>query len=187
MSSLSITLFGTFQATLEERPITFCHGQMPRFVGLPGGGSQVDPTGGKPWPLYFGPSNRRKPRGPICARRCTACARRSAIPAIPTLIYWFHPTISSSIRPAIIGSTSPTLSAAWKPSGTHCGHGLPLCANCHEALKTAAALYGGEFMAGFSLAGSSTFELWLLARQGGIPPPGPGSSGPAGWFLRRDG
>ena len=48
----------------------------------------------------------------------------------------------------------------------HCGHGLPLCANCHETLKMGAALYRGEFMARFSLTGSPSFELWLCTQPG---------------------
>lgn len=48
---------------------------------------------------------------------------------------------------------------------THCSQGLPLCATCQEALKIAATLYQGEFMAGFSLSGSPDFEFWLLVEQ----------------------
>ena len=43
--------------------------------------------------------------------------------------------------------------------------GLSLCASCLGELRSAAALYGGDFLAGFSLPGCPQFEWWLLSQQ----------------------
>ncbi len=43
--------------------------------------------------------------------------------------------------------------------------GLPLCEDCLKNLGAAVALYGGDFLAGFSLPGCPQFDWWLLSRQ----------------------
>jgi len=40
-----------------------------------------------------------------------------------------------------------------------------LCFRCLEKLKAAVALYGGDFLAGFTLPGCRQFEWWLLTKQ----------------------
>ncbi len=40
-----------------------------------------------------------------------------------------------------------------------------MCPGCLEELRAAVALYGGEFMAGFSLPGCPEFEWWFLRKQ----------------------
>jgi DNA-binding SARP family transcriptional activator len=48
---------------------------------------------------------------------------------------------------------------------THDHPQLESCAHCLPQMETAAALYQGEFLAGFSLDGGETFEDWLLMQR----------------------
>ncbi len=43
--------------------------------------------------------------------------------------------------------------------------GLSMCASCLGDLRAAVALYGGDFLAGFSLPSCPQFEWWLLTQQ----------------------
>ncbi len=47
----------------------------------------------------------------------------------------------------------------------HCRGAQTLCAACRAALTAAADLYGGPFLAGFSLPGCTAFEEWLALRR----------------------
>jgi DNA-binding SARP family transcriptional activator len=49
-------------------------------------------------------------------------------------------------------------------SDHHAG-GLAICEHCLIELRAAVALYGGDFLSGFSLPGCPQFDWWLLGRQ----------------------
>lgn len=47
----------------------------------------------------------------------------------------------------------------------HHSDGLSICENCLIDLRSAVALYGGDFMTGFSLPDCPQFDWWLLSQQ----------------------
>ena len=164
MSSLSITLLGTFQATLNERPINFATGKcraLLAYLAVEAGRAH----GREALATLFWPDQPEQ-----AARtnlRQTLYRLRKAIGDINDP----NPHLLVSARDIQLNPTGDhwldvaDFERCLDAYRAHCGQGLPLCTNCHEALKTAAALYGGEFMAGFSISGSPSFELWLLTKQ----------------------
>ena len=164
MSSLSITLFGTFQVTLDERPVTFatdkCRALLAYLAVEAGRPQRREFLAALFWPEQPEQAARTN-------LRQTLYRLRTAIGDIdnpnPHLLASLHDIQLNPAGDHWLDATC--FERCLDAYRDHCGHGLPLCAGCREALKRGAALYGGDFMAGFSLAGSSAFELWLLAKR----------------------
>ena len=156
MSLLSVTLFGTVQATLNGRPATFatekCHALLAYLVVESGQTHRREALAALLWP----DQSERAARANL---RQTLHRLRTAIGDIG------HPHPHLLVSPRDIQFNSDgrhwfdvaEFGCCLESFKAHCGNGLPLCVTCHEALKRAAALYRGEFMAGFSLSGSPHF------------------------------
>ncbi|MGB3714661.1 MAG: hypothetical protein WA996_09550, partial [Candidatus Promineifilaceae bacterium] len=162
MAQLNITLFGTFQATLDGWPIHFATDKVRALL------AHLAVETGRP--------HRRQALGPLlwpdqpdaAARanlRQTIFRLRSAIGDItnpdPQLLVSVHDIQLDPAGPHWIDVS--TFDGFLTGYQVHCGQGLPLCSHCRETLKAAVALYRGEFIAGFSPESSPSFEMWLLA------------------------
>lgn len=164
MSRLAINLFGSFQATLDEQPAHFATEKsraLLAYLAVEARRShRREALSALFWPDHPAAASRAN-------LRQTLHRLRSALNDVdspkPHLLVSVH---NIQLDPA--GDHWLDVAEFKRHvSGfrSHCGQDLPLCARCQEALKAAAALYQGEFMAGFSLPGNPEFEFWLLTRQ----------------------
>ena len=164
MSRLDITLLGTFQVTLNGRPVNFATDKARALLAY--------------LVLEAGTPHRREALSAIfwserpeeMARanlRQTLHRLRSAIQDIgnpnPHLLVSHHDVQFNLLKDHWLDVAE--FERCLAEYRAHCGRELPLCVQCLEALKTAETLYQGELMAGFSSSGSPDFELWFLTNQ----------------------
>jgi DNA-binding SARP family transcriptional activator len=154
MAGLAINLFGTFQVTLDHRPVHFATEKCRAFLAYLAVEAERPHRREVLSDLFW-------PEQPETAARTnlrqTLHRLRSAVGDLsnssPFLLVSNHDV---QINPAgkywldVAG-----FETALQAYQFHCGQGLPLCSNCQE----------GDFMAGFSLTDNSPFELWRLAKR----------------------
>ena len=166
MSPLSNTLFGTFQATLGERPVIFatekCRALLAYLAVEAGRPHRRELLATLFWPGQPEQTARTNLRQTL--HRLRTAIGDTGDPN-PHLLVSLH---DIQLNPdgdhwLDVADFDRSLNVF----RDHCGQGLPLCAYCREALKTIVALYRGEFMAGFSISANLPFELWLLTKQEG--------------------
>lgn len=164
MAQLAINLLGTFQATLDRRPVCFATEKCRALLAYLAVEAER-PHRREVLSDLFWPDQTE-----VAARtnlRQTLHRLRSALGDLansdPFLLVSAHDVQFNPVGEYWLDVAG--FEVALHAYRFHCGEGLPLCANCREALKAAVDLYGGDFMAGFSLPDSQPFELWLLAKQ----------------------
>jgi adenylate cyclase len=164
VSHLAITLMGTFQVTLDERPVDFATDKaraLLAYLALEATAPhRREALSGLFWP-------ERPDRIARSNLRQTLHRLRSAIQDIgnpdPHLLVSHH-DVQFNLRGDHWLDVAE-FERRLADYRAHCGRGLPLCAQCLQALKAAATLYQGELMAGFSSSGSPDFEFWFLTSQ----------------------
>ncbi|MFN2138036.1 MAG: ATP-binding protein [Candidatus Promineifilaceae bacterium] len=164
MSPLSITLFGTVQATIDGRLLTFptdkCLALLAYLAVEAGRPQRRDTLAELLWPGHTDQAARTSLRQALYRLRTAIGDTGDSYPYLlaSRRTVQFNPRRQLWLDVAEFEHCLDTFKA-------HCASGLPLCTTCLEALKTAAALYEGEFMSGFSLSTSPSYELWLVSRQ----------------------
>jgi len=164
MASLSINLLGTFQVAVGGRQLSFatdkCRALLAYLAVEANRPHRRQTLAGLLWPEKPEAVARANLRQTL--HRLLATLEAVSNHSVPLIISYqdiqFHQCRELWLD---IAEFRASLGAY----RSHCGQGLPLCSHCLEALKRAASLYQGDFMAGFSLSDSPPFEVWQLSMQ----------------------
>ena len=165
VSRLRIFLFGSYRVTLDDLPLTaFATDKVRALLAClaveSGRAQRRDALAALLWPDSPRAAARTNLRQALYRLRCTLGDRHAALPhLVPT-------AKDMQLNPAgdhwlDVAEFQALISAclAYHPGGRN------LCLDCVARLEGAVALYGGEFLAGFSLPGCPGFDWWQLSMR----------------------
>jgi predicted ATPase len=165
VTTLSITLFGSFQATLEGRPITRFESNKVRallaYLAVEADRPHSrDELIGLLWPDQTEATARANLRQALANLRLALGERDAAAAYIritPDGIQF-----QSADHPPL---DVYAFSRLWAECKAHPHRRLETCRSCTQRLRQAIDLYRGDFLAHFLHSASAAFEEWVLARR----------------------
>ncbi|MEZ4706577.1 MAG: BTAD domain-containing putative transcriptional regulator [Caldilineaceae bacterium] len=178
MSQLRLTCFNTFQVTRDAVPITRFHSVKTRalliYLALEQDAPHPrDVLAGLLWPDHSERRARRNlSQNLMELRRAIGADAASAASEAPDDAAYLHSdTHTIAFNPAsshwvdVLAFETHLATVDEHSLQAHSHAQVFDCPACAEALRQAAALYSGPFLAGFSIDDSDLFEKWLLSRR----------------------
>ena len=165
VSRLRIFLFGPYRVTLDDLPLsTFATDKVRALLAYlaveSGRAHRREALAALLWPDSPQAAARHSLRQALYRLRCTLGDRQASLPHLlptakdvrlnPASDHWLD-----------VAEFEALISAcrAYHPGGRN------LCPDCVARLEAAVALYGGEFLAGFSLPRCPGFDSWQLSMR----------------------
>ncbi|MGB3717119.1 MAG: AAA family ATPase [Candidatus Promineifilaceae bacterium] len=173
MSSLSLSLLGSLDISLDGQPVKFRSRKAEALLIYLSTEATFHPTTTSRretlqallWPGYQGRSARQ-------SLRTVLSYLRKAFPSIGTnngdskAPFLLSDKQIVQINPAVTYDLDvATFTRLLRDVERHEHEGLMECAGCLEWLQQATALYRGDFLTDFYLADSSQFETWVASRR----------------------
>ncbi|MCE7987710.1 MAG: hypothetical protein DYG89_41635 [Caldilinea sp. CFX5] len=170
MAHLSLTLLGQFQVRLADQLLTSFESDKVRALlcylavepsGVP---HSRDTLAALLWPGYNDESARTSLRQTLYhLRKLLGDDRQEAADAAPFLLVTRQTIALNPAAPYQVDVHQ--LGALVAATAGHDHRTLADCAACRQRLRQAVDLYGGEFLAGFTIADSAPFEEWRRITQ----------------------
>lgn len=165
MAQLNISLLGTFQVTLDGRPQSAFETDKTRallaFLAVESNRPhRREALATMLWPNYSEQSARNSLRQTLYRLRQAIVDQENSVPHLLVSVHDVQFN-SASEHWLDVDEFNRLLDACQ----SHHPKQDTLCESCQNRLETTAALYQGNFLAGFSLSDSPDFETWQLLQQ----------------------
>ncbi len=168
MSRLALYLLGSFHVTLDDQLISDFESQRAEallaYLAIESDRPHSrEALAGLLWPDYPEPAARRNLTQSLVRLR-HAIGDPPAQGTIPPVLLITPQTVQFN-RARDTGLDVTALTELLSTNETHLHRHAVTCRTCHQRLRQAVELYRGDFLQGFFLKDSDTFEEWMLVKR----------------------